>query len=606
MTGWWSPFDGAGREPERRHYENAFRRGKREGRSLELIVTVVTENLDVMLSDSHHEANFAGTAAITGVTGERAPLTLLVTDGVFRLFIEEPDEIDSRKMEYEARLNAADGRTWHMKGFKAIRHGGGTAGFVGTAGIPASTLWRDQTRLFFRLRTDGTGQESLGILTVSARDFLRQLLTIRSRGTASVAERCDTVTRFLVFFGGVLRDTYGGPFARSRYAPPNWWQRSRRELRGNGALRPETYPIRTRDGVELQLTRYRDTGGDGVTVPVMLAPGFGVRADSFAIDTVKPNIVELLCRNKYDVWLFDYRASPELSASREQFSIDDIALRDWPAAVGAVSEETRQPRVDVIAHCVGAMSFMMAVLAGALRGKIGSAICSQVGAHPVGSNLNEVKAIAGLGYWLEFLFGVKALRVTVHAADTSRRPLLDRVLKFYPTDDPCDNPVCRRIRFVFGESYLHANLNRLTHDAIIDMFGDPVRHRAAYASLRALRHLALILRAGRLVSEDGDDRYVTDRGLAQLDFRLGLMSGTKNNIFPAAGIEETFRWLQDARGNGKTSLRDLDILRFPDYAHMDCFIGARAYDQVFGDVLGWLDAGREPTGSMTTGPSIRL
>ena len=44
------------------------------------------------------------------------------------------------------------------------------------------------------------------------------------------------------------------------------------------------------------------------TGPVILAPGFSVKASSFAIDTVDQNLVEYLTARSYDVWLFDYRA----------------------------------------------------------------------------------------------------------------------------------------------------------------------------------------------------------------------------------------------------------------------------------------------------------
>lgn len=643
MTGYWSRSAGgkAPRDPSLRDYERAFEDGRRSGRSLELVLTVVAESLDVMLGDPNHRADFAGTATISGVAGAAAAVPLLVTHGVFRLFVENWKEIDSKRMTYTATLTAADGREWKLAGFKAVRHGGGIAHFFGDGDARAASPWRDQTRLFFEL-TSPAGH-ALGILTLSAQDFVRELLGIRAPGAMRAVERCDTVARFLVFFGGVLRDTYGGPFARSRYAPPNWWRRTRRPLRGKdgGELRPDPHRFSTSDGVELQLTRYRNPDKRDVTRgPVILAPGFGVRADSFAIDTVHQNIVEFLCEKGYDVWLFDYRASPELDASREPFSIDDIARIDWLKAVDEVRRLTakgkEEPKVDVIAHCVGAMSFMMSALAGDLRGKIGSAVCSQVGAHPVGSKLNQLKAVAGLGYWLQLLFGVKALRVTVQAADTYRRPALDRLLKFYPTDDWCDNPVCSRIRFVFGESYLHANLNRGTHDAVIEMFGnpgrdrsnqviverfgdplaarvadatrrtlrrlgfaDPARGRAAYASLRALGQLARILSEGRLLTEDGE-AYLTDDNdnLRNLDFRLCLMSGRKNHIFPPEGIDETRRRFEDARDRGKApELRELGWLPFEDYAHMDCFIGARAATDVFPDVYDWLAGAPPPRGS---------
>jgi cholesterol oxidase len=592
MTGFWSPVYGVAREPfDRQRYEDAYQRGRQAGRRLDLVITIVAEDLETMLNDPNHQAGFVGAATMTGLTGDAGPLTALVTHGRFRLFVGNPNRIASRKMEYVADIEALDGRRWRLEGFKAIRHGEGTAGFLAERRLRplpwlSTGIWRDQTRLFFTLHRlgDGSAEHGIGILTLSVADLVRQLLTIRPRGATTVSERCDTVARFLHFFVAVLRDTYGGPLARSRYAPPNWFRRERRAL--EGGIKTDPHRFKTRDGVELQLTRYR--GGNAGPVPVILAPGFGVRADSFAIDTVKTNIVEYLCEQKYDVWLFDYRASPELLAAREAFSLDDIARFDWPAAVKHVRQVTHESRVHVIAHCVGGMSFMMAALGGHLRGAIQSAVCSQVAAHPVGSRLNKIKAMAHLGVLLETFFHQKAMRVTVHAEDTHRRPLLDRALKYYPTEDPCDNPVCRRVKFVFGESYLHANLNRDTHDAIIDMFGDPKHKYPAFASLRALKQLSAIVGAGQLLTEKHEDSYVREENVSNLDFRLCLMSGLRNAIFPPRGIANTYAWLAEIRRRRPTPLRELFVLPIPDYAHMDCFIGARAHLDVFPLLDAWL------------------
>ena len=495
-------------------------------------------------------------------------------------------------MVYLVHLTDLRGERWFVSGFKAIRQGGGFAGFHAARDrrLPStrgSGLWSDQTRLYCKVsRRHLRGQpplRGLGVLTLSASDFLRQVLTIRSTKTTSRVETYDTIARFALFFGGVLRDTYGGPLARVRYAPPSWYNRQRRVLEGVGS--PKRVAITTKDEVTLSLTHYEPKKGQPDR-HVILAPGFGVRADSFAIDTVKQNLVEYLAsEGGYNVWLFDYRASPELDASGSEFSIDDIAQYDWPKAVDTVLKKGKADRVSVVAHCVGAMSFMMAALGGHLpKEKIDTAILSQVGAHPIGAALNEVKAIARLGAVLAF-FGQTRLRVTVHAADTYRRPALDRWLKYYPTEDPCDNPVCSRVRFVFGESYLHENLNRRTHDAVIEMFGDPRRGKPAYASLRALRHLARIVRHEVLVHEDGVP-YVTPKGranLRELKLRLCLMSGQLNAIFPKRGIETTQAYLRHHK------LPDLrEPIRLADYAHMDCFIGARAADDVFPKILAEL------------------
>ena len=100
----------------------------------------------------------------------------------------------------------------------------------------------------------------------------------------------------------------------------------------------EVHSVPTSDGTAVRLTRYKF----GTKGPLILAPGYGNAARAFAIDTVPKNWVQYLGEHGYDVWLLDYRASPDLPSSFTQFTVDDIAMRDWPAAVDTVRRETGQ------------------------------------------------------------------------------------------------------------------------------------------------------------------------------------------------------------------------------------------------------------------------
>ena len=100
---------------------------------------------------------------------------------------------------------------------------------------------------------------------------------------------------------------------------------------------PEHHPVTTSDGTEIQLTHYA-MGSKG---PVVLAPGYGNAARAFALDTVPKSYAQYLGEHGYDVWLLDYRASPDLPSSFTQFTVDDIAMRDWPAAIDTCQERDR-------------------------------------------------------------------------------------------------------------------------------------------------------------------------------------------------------------------------------------------------------------------------
>src|SRR4051794_34881853 len=119
----------------------------------------------------------------------------------------------------------------------------------------------------------------------------------------------------------------------------------------------EVHSVPTSDGTEVRLTRYK-FGNKG---PLVLAPGYGNAARAFALDTVPKNWVQYLGEHGYDVWLFDYRASPDLPGSFTQFTVDDIALRDWPAAVDMVRRETGTDEIQALGHCIGGVPPFLAV-----------------------------------------------------------------------------------------------------------------------------------------------------------------------------------------------------------------------------------------------------
>jgi len=343
-------------------------------------------------------------------------------------------------------------------------------------------------------------------------------------------------------------------------APP----RARRTLR---LPTPEVYDVRTDDGVEVRLTRY----GGGHKGPVLVVPGYGTSIVAYTIDTVETNFPEYLFANDYDVWLFDYRASPHLTSSTTQFSIDDIARYDYPAAVRKVREVTGAETIQVMAHCVGAMSFLMAMLIG-LTG-VRSAVVSQLGAFPVAPTLNGIKAGLHLPSFLTVL-GVDTLSTDLDLSGNWKDRLGDRVLRLYPTKERCENPVCRRILFMYGEVFKHEQLNAATHDALHEMFG--------VANLTTFKHLATMVREGHIVDRDGRDVYMPH--LDRLAIPLAIVHGAENGLFLPEGTERLYQLLCERNGE---ALYTRHVI--PDYAHMDCFIGKDAARDVYPLVLAELE-----------------
>src|SRR5262249_16013838 len=151
------------------------------------------------------------------------------------------------------------------------------------------------------------------------------------------------------------------------------------------------------------------------------------------------------------------------------FTIDDVARRDYPAGVEEVLSRTGAAQVQIVAHCVGSISLFMSLLDGRLDRRVRSVVSSQVSAHIVAATATEVKS----GAYLATRFGWLGVRQISASFDPRAWAdwLTDQALKLYPTHERCNNPVCRRLLFIFHEIYRHEQLNSETHDAIYEWFG---------------------------------------------------------------------------------------------------------------------------------------
>jgi cholesterol oxidase len=291
-----------------------------------------------------------------------------------------------------------------------------------------------------------------------------------------------------------------------------------------------------------------------------------------AWDGIATSWVEFFAGHGFDLWLFDYRASPVLPASRTQFTLDDVALQDWPAAVAYVRDATGAPSVQALGHCLGSATGFMALLAGRGAG-IRQFVGSQVMPFIDVSALSKAKAAMRID---AVLHGAGLDEVTTQRSETELDRLVDQALRLMPM--PSDwqelGPVCRRIYAIYGPVMNPAQLNRDTRDALDWIFG--------YGNLTSFGQIRQFIRRGRIGDADGRDVYLPH--VDRLTPHIVLMQGRGNQLFLPEGSEKTRRWIQQHRGADACSR-----LVFPDYAHLDCFIGRDAARDVFPSVLAALD-----------------
>lgn len=547
MTGYFSTL-------EKDDYQKAAERGREAGSTLTFILTIISEDIERFLHDPDHPAKTFGTVQAPSLSSEN----LTISQGSFNLFKEHPEDVETMRMWYRMQLHSQEGDDYYFVGYKVIRDD------------PGIDLWADTTTLYVTLHR-GTDEKGAvvgrGILKIRPSDFAKQMTTVKITNAKSLTERLKYEAAFGRTFAGALVDTYGGLFSRPTYFNPEAPPRKKRPLR---APVPEVHPFQTDDGVMLRLTRYR-AGDKG---PVILSHGLGVSSLIFSIDTIETNLIEFLAAHGYDVWLLDYRASIELPASQTQFSGDDIAEYDYPAAVQTVRRITGVQSVQMVVHCFGSTTFTLSMLGGWLTG-VRSAVCSQVSTHMVVPIATKIKSGLHVPDVLELL-GVDSLTAYTSTESNWTEKFFDKMLRLYPqpTEEKCKSPVCHRITFLYSNLYEHDQLNEPTHDALHEMFG--------VANIESLDHLATMSRKGHVTTLDGREAYMPH--LDRMAIPITFISGAENACFLPKSTELTLEALSEANG---AQLYRRHVI--PDYGHIDCIYGKNAARDVYPHILKQLE-----------------
>jgi cholesterol oxidase len=533
-----------------------FARGAAGGEAnhtpLEFTLTIESPDLNAMLTNPAHDAKIAGT--VTAPTLSPTPLT---ATGIFNLFVPDPTRVETNLMKYRMTLAAENGATWYFDGYKIVHDK--------KYGLD---VWPDTSTLYITVRQkDSAGAVvGMGILHILPEDFAKQMTTMEVTNAKSVAERLEGMARFGNFFGQTLFQTYGGIFARPTVFNPTAPPRKKRALR---VPAPEVHFFQSLDGLQLKLTRYQ-AGSKG---PVILSHGLGVSSLIFSIDTIDTNLLEYLCAHGYDVWLLDYRASIELPVSQQQYTADDIALKDYPAAVDKVKAVTGADTVQMVVHCFGSTTFFMAMLAG-LQG-VRSAVCSQIATNVIAHPMTRFKT--GL-YMPEALaaLGVKDLTAYTDSHAGWLDTLFNHALELYPLEpsEHCTSDVCHRITFLYSLLYQHEQLNQATHDALHEMFG--------VASIGALEQLGVLVRAKELRDAKNNDVYMPH--LDRLAIPITFIHGGSNECFLPESTALTYQLLSDKNGAGLYSRHVI-----PGYGHIDCIYGKDAVTDVYPLMLAHLE-----------------
>jgi len=343
-------------------------------------------------------------------------------------------------------------------------------------------------------------------------------------------------------------------------------------------LSPQRFEFAAPDQIQIRLTRLHG-GNKG---PVLLVHGVGVWSGMFSLETIRENFAQFLVKNGYDVWLLDWRGSIQLPLT--QFTLDQVAENDIPAAVDYVLKETRANSIQAVVHCAGSAAFFMSLAAGRLAGKVRCVSCSQVALHFAVPPATEAKSLIRLPEFLDTV-GVPYMTPTEDAECRLFQEAFGAFVDILHHE--CTSTICHRITFLYGHLYEHANTNEETHARLSEQYGK--------CNITVFRHLAQLARRGASTRYDYGwhenlERYGSRTPPSYLDpahFRIPItfVSGAKNRTFLPRSTELTFDWLVRKNGEG---LYKRHIV--PGYGHIDSFMGADASRDTYPLFLEQLEA----------------
>jgi hypothetical protein len=301
------------------------------------------------------------------------------------------------------------------------------------------------------------------------------------------------------------------------------------------------------------------------------------------------------------------------------WNFEDAAFADLPVAIAHIRQVTQARKVDVVAHCIGAVMLGMALLTdgnalqrinrlvepadggpqprryetelAALGGNIGRIVLMQKAPVLVYTDDNVLRA-----YFMQLLRRVILpedyhFEVPTDAGGLASG-LLDRILATlpYPDDDfRRENPMWppwkrapwagfrHRMDALYARDFSLKNVDDSTLDAIADLFG-PLNLDSVAQAIHFARFNTITDGSGRAIDTRGDN-------LAARWPRDGTLSihGVENGLVDVATVQAWESHLQRAGIPLQTRI-------IPGYGHQDCLIGRNAEHDVFRHISSFLAA----------------
>lgn len=363
----------------------------------------------------------------------------------------------------------------------------------------------------------------------------------------------------------------------------------------------EVYPIQVADpnhknpGVTcIRLSRFRHGEQNRSANPVLCIHGFSLGWSMFAHETLyggtdnngvdlKGGMAAYLARQGHDVWVIDLRSSGSLATAKVDWDFEEAALIDIPVALQAIAQKTGCAKVNVIAHCMGAMKLSMLMMCSdtlfarynhcqdltETRNLIGNIVLSQAGPIVRFSPANRLRERI-----LSVIKNYKGFEIQFEeSADGSlTEDIVDRLLNAmpYPEEEiKIENPLYgnrfwvrgrHRMDALYGKTFSLKNMDQKVLERFHDFFGP--------LSLRKLEQVIWFSRRNQISDSYGGEYRLDKEKLKKVWTQKTLwIHGEDNELLDPVSPVLTMLVFDRA------GLSNLQVEILKNFGHQDCMMG---------------------------------
>lgn len=333
------------------------------------------------------------------------------------------------------------------------------------------------------------------------------------------------------------------------------------------------------------LTRYEVKGGQ----PVLMMHGYSASGTTFTHETLPEPFARYLFKKGYDVWILDARTSSGLPTAEKDWAFEEVGEEDIPAAIQHVYREVNlnvspknKQKVKIVAHCMGAAMFSMAVLRdnNGIEGMIDRVAMTQVGPGVVVSPGNIFRAYM-LRYFKQFL-NLERFDFRVENSDSLTDQLIDRLLNVLPyTDEEFkrENPawppwkrtewvgIRHRMDMLWGETFELENVGEPVLNDLDALFGT--------LNLDTLSQVIPLSKWMNVTDKSGKNLYFQHNLLRKhWDFDTLSLHTTENGLWSPATLTRNRRFLKHLNHTYSTKL-------IPSFGHQDIWLSKKSEHDIY-------------------------